>query len=63
MSFHIRLYIKFRFLRITLGTLNKQWSIMLAPMPGFEDEPVNVPEGASTIYNDRGVILQVWKDA
>ena len=63
MNFVIRVYVrvKFRWL-FDFGKVEKQFAIngTTAGQFSYSEEPVNVPEDARKLLNQRGVVLKVW---
>ncbi len=58
----IYLYVKFRFIGITWGTLTvcKTFSFDGRRVTGGEDWPGSVPSDARILWNKNGVTLKVW---
>lgn len=61
-SVGIRVYVKFRFLGITLGTFDRSVSASIGAGGALAFTVVGGPptSGVTTLVDERGVLLQAW---
>ena len=61
-SVGIRVYVKFRFVGITLGTFDRSVSASIGAGGALAFTVVSGPPttGVSTLVDERGVLLQAW---
>lgn len=64
MSYSIYLSIKFRVLKITLGTVKFEGTLAIDVTDGFKVKFIEhsnpIPEKAQKVYDDRGIKFFVW---
>lgn len=58
----IYLRVKFRVFGITLGTVEKAYTLSVSTQGQVSamEIPANAPDHAKTLYNDRGIVLKAW---
>ncbi|MHB8637487.1 MAG: hypothetical protein ACYC96_13545 [Fimbriimonadaceae bacterium] len=61
-SVGIRVFVKFRFLGLTLGTLDRSLTASIGAGGAVAFTVVSGPPalGVTTLINERGVLLQAW---
>lgn len=57
----IRLLVKFRFLKMDLGKVDKTFRVGLGAGLTFEEISEPLPPHAHTVLNERGIKLSVWQ--
>lgn len=60
---HVRLSVKFRFMRMDLAKIDKQWTVTIPDFQfteeGFDTTP---PVNSKKLLDRNGVRIHVWKD-
>lgn len=62
LSLGIRIYVKFRFVGITLGTFDRSMTASIGSNGALAFTVISGPPalGVTTLVNERGILLEAW---